>query len=98
MQLNCYFRSASCMSGLTQKWIRVMTSRKAGRHRSIEKIFLAMKLTAVLLLAAGLTVSAAGISQHITFAGKNVSLQKILSVIKKQTGYVGLTSADLLAS
>ena len=57
-----------------------------------------MQLTAVILLAGSLTLSAAGVSQSISFSGKDVPFEKVLAVIKKQTGYVALTSADLLAS
>lgn len=46
-----------------------------------------MRLTAILLLAASLHISAKGYSQTITFSGKDVPLEKVFSVIKKQTGY-----------
>ncbi|MES1249611.1 MAG: SusC/RagA family TonB-linked outer membrane protein, partial [Chitinophaga rupis] len=41
-----------------------------------------------LLTVALLQVNAKGISQKITYAAKNVRLEKIFSVIRKQTGYV----------
>ncbi len=47
-----------------------------------------MQLTAILLLTAGLYVSATGVSQNITYSGKDVAVKKIFSVIEQQTGYV----------
>jgi TonB-dependent starch-binding outer membrane protein SusC len=53
---------------------------------ALRKMLLAMKLT-VFLIIIGLHVSAAGISQTITYSAKNVSLEKVFKAIKKQTGY-----------
>jgi TonB-linked SusC/RagA family outer membrane protein len=47
-----------------------------------------MKLTMVILFGFTLQLSAKAISQSITWSGKDVSLKKVFSVIKKQTGYV----------
>lgn len=47
-----------------------------------------MKLTAFLLLVFCVHVSAEGLSQHITFSGRNIPLEKVFSEIEKQTGYV----------
>ena len=55
-----------------------------GRFR---KIFLMMKLTAILLFAACLQVSATGYSQEITLSQNNVSLKKVLKEIEIQSGY-----------
>ena len=49
---------------------------------------LVMKVTAIILLATCLQVSAKGFSQSITFSGKNVSLETVFSAINKQTGYI----------
>jgi hypothetical protein len=49
--------------------------------------FLAMKLTAALLLIACLQVHARGYGQHITLNVKNASLEKVLGELKKQSGY-----------
>lgn len=46
-----------------------------------------MKLTAVLLLAAFLQVSARGIGQEITLRRKNVSMESVFREIEKQSGY-----------
>jgi TonB-dependent starch-binding outer membrane protein SusC len=59
----------------------------------IEKWIRVMQLLAIIMLAGSLTLCAAGNSQQITFSGKNVPLKTILSVIKKQTGYVTSSNA-----
>ncbi|MBW7892669.1 MAG: SusC/RagA family TonB-linked outer membrane protein, partial [Chitinophagaceae bacterium] len=46
-----------------------------------------MQLTSVLLLGLSLQLSATGISQTISFSGKDVPLEQVFRVIKKQTGY-----------
>lgn len=55
-----------------------------------------MKLTAIILLLACLTVSARSNSQKVTFSGKDVSLEQVFSVVKKQTGYVFFYNYSLL--
>ncbi len=52
------------------------------------KTMLVMKLTSILILAACLEVSAKGVSQTINYTGSNVSIVKVFSIIKEQTGYV----------
>lgn len=46
------------------------------------------KLTAFIMLCCCLHVSAGGISQTITYSGKNVPLKTIFAEIKKQTGHL----------
>ena len=58
------------------------------RRTIIKKILLVMRLSCILLLAGVLHASAKGVSQTITYTGKEVSLEKLFSVIKEQTGYV----------
>jgi len=55
-----------------------------------------MKITAVLLLAACLQVSAKGYSQNITLSVKNVSLEKVFGEVQKQTGYNFVYTRELL--
>lgn len=55
-----------------------------------------MRIIPILLLVACLQTAAKGHSQTITFKGRDVSLQKIFSVIKKQTGYTVMYNADHL--
>lgn len=52
------------------------------------QIWLAMRMTSLLLTVILLQATARSISQNVTFAAKNVRLEKIFSVIRKQTGYV----------
>lgn len=54
-----------------------------------------MKLTAILLTLAFLHVRADGLSQTVTFSGKNIMLEKVFTVIKQQTGYMFLYTADV---
>jgi TonB-linked outer membrane protein, SusC/RagA family len=51
------------------------------------KTLLVMKLTAVLMIAAFMQVSAAGVAQKITYSGRQVSLIKVFKEIKKQSGF-----------
>ena len=46
-----------------------------------------MKLTLVLLIAATFQVSAEGYAQKVTLKESNISLEKVFSEIRKQTGY-----------
>lgn len=59
-------------------------------------MLLYMKLTIVLLTAVFLNVSASGISQNISFSGKNIPLAKIFEQIKAQTGYAVLYTGSSL--
>lgn len=68
------------------------------RHPFIAKTMLVMKLTIVLLTAGFLNVYAEGLSQNISFSGKNVSLEIVFSYVKKQTGCVFLYSPAVLKS
>jgi TonB-linked SusC/RagA family outer membrane protein len=54
-----------------------------------------MKLT-VLLTTAFLNVGANGLSQTVTFTGKQASLEKVFAVVEHQTGYVFLYTKDML--
>lgn len=48
----------------------------------------AMKLTIVLLIAVSLHLSATGFGQKVSISGKDLSLEKVFTLIKKQTSYV----------
>lgn len=74
-----------------------VTSQASGHRTNRKKILLAMKLTIVLLTAAFLNVSAIGISQNVTFSGKNVPLTKVFAEVEKQTGYVIIYTENTLA-
>ncbi|MCC6286256.1 MAG: TonB-dependent receptor [Chitinophagaceae bacterium] len=49
---------------------------------------LSIKLTVFIMMTLFLQVSAKTFSQQVTFSGRNVSLEKIFTVIEEQTGYV----------
>lgn len=72
-------------------------SRRAPLRRNLTQTLLVMKLTFLLLTIAFLNVHAHTAAQNVTFSGKNISLQKLFKVIKKQTGYVVFTSTNVLA-
>ena len=65
-------------------------------HRHLKKALLVMKLTTVLLLAGLLQVRAAGYSQTITLAGRDMPLKEVFAAIKKQTGYVAFYNKSTL--
>jgi TonB-linked SusC/RagA family outer membrane protein len=56
------------------------------RGSVIKQFLLFMKLTAILLLAAALQVSAKGLSQNVTLNYKNVPVKKVFKEIIRQTG------------
>src|SRR5579864_5119588 len=64
--------------------------------QSFTKILLVMKLTFVLLIVGLLNANARGLSQTVTFSGRNVALDKIFGVIESQTGYAIFANKDLL--
>ncbi|MFD0765384.1 TonB-dependent receptor [Mucilaginibacter lutimaris] len=53
----------------------------------LSKIILVMKLTAILIIAALTNVSAKTFSQTVSMRQKNASVEKVLRLIEKQTGY-----------
>jgi TonB-linked SusC/RagA family outer membrane protein len=59
-----------------------------GRNRILTKTLLVMKLTIFLLTISLLQVSAKGLSQKISFSGKNVSIEKVFAAVESQTDYV----------
>jgi TonB-linked SusC/RagA family outer membrane protein len=61
--------------------------RTTGQRIETKKLLLAMKLTAIILFAACLQVSARGDAQTVSISVKNASLEKVFQEIKKQTGY-----------
>jgi TonB-linked SusC/RagA family outer membrane protein len=56
-----------------------------------------MKFTTILLVALTFQVSASVSSQSITFRGKNVTVKKVLSAIKKQSDYVFFYDANVIS-
>lgn len=66
--------------------------------RPYRKNLMVMKLTTILLLVAVLQVSARSNAQAITYEAKSVSLEKLFSVIKQQTGFVFFYRQDDLVN
>ena len=64
--------------------------------RFITKMLLIMRLTILFITLGLLTARADGLSQTISFSGKNVSLAKIFNAVEKQTGYSIFANKELL--
>src|SRR5687768_7433831 len=60
------------------------------------QLFTFLKLTAVILLAGCLQVSAEGYSERITLSIRNAPLEKIFEKIKQQSGYYFWYANDVL--
>ena len=60
------------------------------------KIVLYMRVTAILLLAASLQVSAAGFTQKVTISQKNATIEAIFGLIQQQTGYSFMFNSHML--
>lgn len=71
-------------------------ARRARRRPDITKILFVMKLIMVLLTAGFMHVCAKGVSQSISFSGRNVPLETVFSAVKQQTGYVFMYTEPLL--
>lgn len=67
-------------------------------HRGLfpQKTLLIMKLTAAILLAACLQVSARSNAQQVSLSEQNSSLQKVFKEIRRQTGYQFFYNTSLL--
>ena len=75
-----------------------LSSGPSPRQRQIvTKTLLIMRLTTVFLLVGILGVQATGVSQKISFSGKNVPLKKVLTEVKKQTGYMSFYRYESVA-
>ncbi|MET7000334.1 SusC/RagA family TonB-linked outer membrane protein [Chitinophaga defluvii] len=76
----------------------MMRSTNERSHHTNRKLIMnVMKLTFLLLTVALLTVQAHTAAQTITLSGKNISLERVVSQIEKQTGYTVFTTRKLLA-
>ena len=64
--------------------------------RALAKTLLTMKLT-VLLTIAFVQLQAAGLTQPVTFSGRNMPMKKVFSAIEKQTGYVVFGNKEVLS-
>lgn len=78
-----------------QKWLNC--NRAPGLWtRYVTKTLLVMRLTTIFLTVSILHVAARGMSQTVSFSGKDVPLKTVFTAIEKQTGYVVLYDAHLL--
>jgi TonB-linked SusC/RagA family outer membrane protein len=65
---------------------------------SVHQTLRAMQVTAFLLTACCLTVSAGTLSQsNITFSGKDVKLETVFQAVKNQTGYFFIYNKDVIS-
>lgn len=62
----------------------------------VQKAVRIMKLTALLILVASLHVNATGYGQKVTLSERDVSVEKIFTEIRKQTGYTFFYSSYIL--
>lgn len=69
---------------------------KRRQHPFTFQLLRAMKLTILFLITGLLQVSAKGVSQTITYSARNVKLETVFNVIKKQTGYTVFCKSEVL--
>jgi TonB-linked SusC/RagA family outer membrane protein len=69
------------------KFMNLLISGKLKRRILTLQILKVMKLTFFFLTAAFLQVSARGKAQTVTYSAKDVKLETVFAVVKKQTGY-----------
>ena len=62
----------------------------------VRQALLVMKLIVVLLTAAFLNVSAEGLSQNVSYAGKNADIRSVFLEVEKQTGYLFVYNEPVL--
>jgi len=67
------------------------------KRYNLSKILLAMKLTAVFIIAALVNVSAKSYSQNINIHQSHISIEKVLKQIRKQSGYNFLYDDNVLS-
>lgn len=69
---------------------------KARSNKTNSKIGLTMRLTAILFMLGTMLVHASGYAQKVNIAVKDENIERVLTEIKKQTGYYFLYDADVL--
>src|ERR1700754_2186187 len=72
------------------------TLLKKGFLHDLKKTMLLMRMTAILLLATSLQISARTYSQKVSIRAGDISLEKVLSLIQEQTGYSFLCNRNIL--
>ncbi len=81
---------------INRGWSLLTLLMKATKTPAIAKTLLVMKLTLLLLALSVLMVHARGDAQKITLQGRQVSLSKVITAIKKQAGYAVLCNKEVL--
>jgi TonB-dependent starch-binding outer membrane protein SusC len=76
--------------------MHLLISGKFKRQLLTLQMWRVMKLTTILLTAAFLQVSAKGVSQTVTYSGKDVPLQTVFDAVTRQTGYIVFYNYELL--
>jgi TonB-linked SusC/RagA family outer membrane protein len=66
------------------------------RRNPFAKIYLTMRMTALLFIFLLLQVSANSSAQTVTLSGQNIPLKQVFKAIEKQTGYVVFANKDYL--
>src|SRR5689334_13518395 len=90
MQVFATSKAFRCAEALYQQLMRFTK-----HHRQTARI---MKLTAILLLAGCLQLSARGISQTITLSLKEEPIQKVFKEIERQTDYTFFIASELFSN
>ncbi len=80
-----------------QKTVYGFRNLHGRKRRALTTTLLVMKLTVLLLTAAMLQVHAAGFSQSVTINDNDLSLKRIFTLIKQQTGYSVFSNRNDLA-
>jgi iron complex outermembrane receptor protein len=96
MQMDRHVKALFLKRLLQTKTNAAVASWTAGKLSSKRKIFLAMRMTAVLLTVACLQLSAGTYSQKVSLSVKKQSLEQVFKEIKSQTGYVFWYKLDML--
>lgn len=73
-----------------------MQKNGRGRFAGFHQMCIAMKLTTLLLTVALMEAHGGGFAQNVTLSGQHLSLKKIFSEIKHQTGYAFFYNYTLL--
>ena len=76
--------------------MQIIASGNAMSRYLPTKLLMIMKLTAFLIIVATLQVSAGSYAQKVTIAGKDLTLDKIFKIIRKQTGFQFIYDQALL--
>lgn len=68
------------------------------RRVALTKTLRVMKLTAFIMIVCCLHVSAGGVSQTVSFSGRDIGLKTVFEAVEKQTGFVFFYDGKLLES